>query len=239
MLTTDAPEQGETMRLLVIEDNPKMASLIKKGLTEQGYAVDVAYTGHDGEFMAAGEAYDAVVLDLMLPDEDGLIVCRNLRRRGVHTPILMLTALSTTQDKITGLDAGADDYLTKPFEFDELVARLRALLRRGQAREAAVLKFEDIETDLLKRTVTRAGQKIRLTAKEFALLEYFLRHPNRVLSRTAIGEHVWDMNFEPDSNVIDVYVSMLRRRIDKGFDRRFIHTVIGAGYMLSAAPPHE
>ena len=237
MSTSDGSEQGETMRLLVIEDNPKMASLIKKGLSEQGYAVDVAYTGHDGEFMAGGEAYDAVVLDLMLPDEDGLIVCRNLRRRGVHTPILMLTALSTTQDKITGLDAGADDYLTKPFEFDELVARLRALLRRGQAREAAILKFEDIEADLLKRTVTRAGQKIRLTAKEFALLEYFLRHPNRVLSRTAIGEHVWDMNFEPDSNVIDVYVSMLRRRIDKGFDQRLIHTVIGAGYMLSAESP--
>jgi DNA-binding response OmpR family regulator len=225
------------MRLLVIEDNPKMASLIKKGLTEQGYAVDVAYTGHDGEFMAAGASYDAVILDLMLPDEDGLIVCRNLRRRGVHTPILMLTALSTTQDKVTGLDAGADDYLTKPFEFDELIARLRALLRRGQAQESSVLKFEDIEADLLKRTVARAGQKIKLTTKEFALLEYFLRNANRVLSRTSIGEHVWDMNFEPDSNVIDVYVSMLRRRIDKGFDRKLLHTVIGAGYILSADPP--
>jgi len=232
-------EQDEAMRLLVIEDNPKMAALIKKGLAEQGYAVDVAHSGHDGEFMATGEAYDAVILDLMLPDQDGLIVCRNLRRRGVHTPVLMLTALSTTQDKVTGLDAGADDYLTKPFEFDELVARLRALLRRGQGQEAANLKFEDIELDLLKRTATRAGQKIRLTAKEFALLEYFLRHPNRVLSRTSIGEHVWDMNFEPDSNVIDVYVSMLRRRIDKGFEPTLIHTVIGAGYMLSADPPNE
>ena len=232
-------EQDETMRLLVIEDNPKMAALIQKGLTEQGYAVDVAHSGHDGEFMAAGEVYDAVILDLMLPDQDGLIVCRNLRRRGVHTPILMLTALSTTQDKVTGLDAGADDYLAKPFEFDELVARIRALLRRGQAREASALKFEDIELDLLKRTVTRAGQKIKLTAKEFALLEYFLRNPNRVLSRTAIGEHVWDMNFEPESNVIDVYVSMLRRRIDKGYDRQLIHTMIGAGYMLSTEPPTE
>lgn len=225
------------MRILVIEDNPKMASLIKKGLTEQGYAVDAAHTGHDGEYMAAGEAYDAVVLDLMLPDEDGLIVCRNLRRRGVHTPILMLTALASTQDKVAGLDAGADDYLTKPFEFEELVARLRALLRRGQAGEAAVLKFEDIEADLLKRTVTRGGQKIRLTAKEFAVLEYFLRNPDRLLSRTTLGEHVWDMNFEPESNVIDVYVSMLRRRIDKDFERKLIHTVIGAGYMLSAEPP--
>jgi len=232
-------EQNETMRLLVIEDNPKMAALIQKGLTEQGYAVDLAHSGHDGEFMAAGEVYDAVILDLMLPDQDGLIVCRNLRRRGVHTPILMLTALSTTQDKVTGLDAGADDYLAKPFEFDELVARIRALLRRGQAREASTLNFEDIEMDLLKRTVTRAGQKIKLTAKEFALLEYFLRNPNRVLSRTAIGEHVWDMNFEPESNVIDVYVSMLRRRIDKGYDRQLIHTMIGAGYMLSTEPPTE
>ncbi|KPL08660.1 hypothetical protein AMJ85_08275 [candidate division BRC1 bacterium SM23_51] len=227
------------MRLLVIEDNPKMAALIQKGLTEQGYAVDVAHSGHEGEFMAASEVYDAVMLDLMLPDEDGLIVCRNLRRRGVHTPILMLTALSTTRDKVTGLDAGADDYLAKPFEFDELVARIRALLRRGQAREASTLKFEDIEMDLLKRTVTRAGQKIKLTAKEFALLEYFLRNPNRVLSRTAIGEHVWDMNFEPESNVIDVYVSMLRRRIDKGYDRQLIHTMIGAGYMLSTELPTE
>lgn len=239
MSVSKPTEQDDTMRLLVIEDNPKMAALIKKGLAEQGYAVDVAHSGHDGEFMAAGEAYDAVVLDLMLPDQDGLIVCRNLRRRGVHTPVLMLTALSTTQDKVTGLDAGADDYLAKPFEFDELVARIRALLRRGQGREAATLKFEDIEMDLLKRTATRAGKKIKLTAKEFALLEYLLRHPNRVLSRTAIGAHVWDMNFEPESNVIDVYVSMLRRRVDKGFDRQLIHTVIGAGYMLSADPPNE
>jgi DNA-binding response OmpR family regulator len=239
MHPTEAPKQGEAMRLLVVEDNPKMATLIRKGLTEQGYAVDVAHSGHDGEFMAAGETYDAVILDLMLPDQDGLIVCRNLRRRGIHTPILMLTALSTTQDKVTGLDAGADDYLTKPFEFDELVARLRALLRRGQGLEASNLKFEDVELDLLRRTATRAGKKIRLTTKEFALLEYFLRYPNRVLSRTAIGEHVWDMNFEPDSNVIDVYVSMLRRRVDKGFARPLIHTVIGAGYMFSAEPPNE
>ena len=239
MAVSKPNEQDETVRLLVIEDNPKIAALIKKGLSEQGYAVDVAHSGHDGEFMAAGEAYDAVVLDLMLPDQDGLIVCRNLRRRGVHTPILMLTALSTTQDKVTGLDAGADDYLAKPFEFDELVARLRALLRRGQSHEASNLKFEDVELDLLKRTATRAGQKMKLTAKEFALLEYLMRNPNRVLSRTTIGEHVWDMNFEPDSNVIDVYVSMLRRRVDKGFDRPLIHTVIGAGYMLSADPPNE
>jgi two-component system copper resistance phosphate regulon response regulator CusR len=237
MISEASDEQDRLMRLLVVEDNPKMADVLRKGLSGSGFAVDVAHSGHDGEFMAAGEAYDAIVLDLMLPDQDGLLVCRNLRRRGVHTPILMLTALATTQDKVTGLEMGADDYLTKPFEFDELVARIRALLRRGQGREAATLQFEGIEMDLLRRTVTRDGQKIKLTAKEFALLEYFLRNPNRVLTRTAIGEHVWDMNFETESNVIDVYVSILRRRVDRGFGKQLIHTVIGAGYMLSAAPP--
>lgn len=224
------------MRLLVIEDNPKIAGFIRQGLTEQGHAVDVADRGHEGEEMAAAESYDAIVLDIMLPDQDGVQVCKNLRRRGLKTPILMLTSLSTTADKVTGLDAGADDYLTKPFEFEELSARLRSLLRRGQAQEASVLRFEDIEIDLLSRKVTRAGQKIRLTTKEFALLEYFMRKPNRVLSRTVIGEHVWDMNFDSDSNVIDVYVSMLRRKVDKGFDKPLIHTVIGSGYVLTADP---
>jgi len=224
------------MRLLVIEDNPKIAGFIRQGLTEQGHAVDVADRGHEGEEMAAAEPYDAIVLDLMLPDQDGVQVCRNLRRRGLNTPILMLTSLSTTADKVTGLDAGADDYLTKPFEFEELSARLRSLLRRGQAQEASVLRFEDLEMDLLSRKVTRGGRKIRLTAKEFALLEYLMRKPNRVLSRTMIGEHVWDMNFDGESNVIDVYVSMLRRKIDKGFDKPLIHTVIGSGYVLTADP---
>ncbi len=222
------------MRLLVIEDNPKMAGFIRQGLSEQGYGVDVAASGHDGEHMASTGNYDAVVLDVMLPDHDGIQVCRNLRRRGHKTPILMITALSTTSDKVVGLDAGADDYLTKPFEFEELVARIRALLRRGQAGESTLLRFEDVEMDLAKRRVTRCGQRIRLTAKEFALLEYFMRNPNQVLTRTAIGEHVWDMNFDSDSNVIDVYVSMVRRKVDKGFDKPLIHTVIGSGYLLSA-----
>jgi heavy metal response regulator len=225
------------MRVLVVEDNPKMARMIRQGLTEQGFAVDLANRGHDGEHMAVTEPYDAVVLDLMLPDVDGIQVCRNIRRRGGKTPILMLTALSATADKVKGLDAGADDYLTKPFEFDELLARLRALLRRGQSQEASRLTIADLEMDLLSRTVTRAGHRIKLTAKEFALLEFFLRNPGRVLTRTAIGEHVWDMNFDSDSNVIDVYVSMLRRKMDKDFDRRLIHTVIGTGYVLSEAEP--
>lgn len=220
------------MRILVVEDNLKMAGVIRQSLTESAYAVDVAHTGHDGEQMAASEAYDLIILDVMLPDQDGVQTCKNVRRRGVRSPVLILTALGTTGDKVKGLDAGADDYVTKPFEVDELLARVRALLRRGEAQESSRLKFADIEMDLLTRSVTRAGRRIALTAKEFALLEYFLHHPNRVLTRTAIGEHVWDMNFDSDSNVIDVYVSMLRRKLDRGFDQRVIHTVIGTGYSL-------
>lgn len=221
------------MRILVIEDNQKMARFLAQGLSENGYAVDTANGGFQGENLGAVEPYDLIVLDVMLPDQDGVATCRNLRRRGVKAPVLMLTALSSTVDKVKGLDAGADDYLPKPFEFDELLARVRALLRRGQAQEASHLRFADIEMDLLRREVTRGGCKIRLTAKEFSLLEYFLRNPNRVLTRTAIGEHVWDMNFDTDSNVIDVYVSMLRRKIDKDFEHRLLHTIVGTGYMLS------
>ncbi|HOB75568.1 MAG TPA: response regulator transcription factor [Phycisphaerae bacterium] len=227
------------MRVLVIEDNPKIASLIEEGFKAQGYAVDKVESGHEGENKAAEQHYDTIILDIMLPDQDGVQVCRNLRRRGVSTPVLMLTALSTTLDKVAGLDAGADDYLTKPFEFDELLARVRALLRRGEAQEAAVLRFEDLEMDLVHRTVTRAGQKIKLTTKEFALLEYLMRNPERVLSRASIGEHVWDMDFDNDSNVIDVYISMLRRKIDRAFSHPLIHTVIGTGYVLSATDPNQ
>jgi DNA-binding response OmpR family regulator len=225
------------MKVLLVEDNEKMSRFIEQGLSEQGYSVDVAETGLDGESRGAAEPYDLIVLDVMLPDEDGMQVCRKLRGKQVETPILMLTALSTTADKVAGLDAGADDYLTKPFEFVELLARVRALMRRGQAQEATTLRFEDIELDLLTRRAKRSGQAIRLTAKEFSLLEYFVRHPNRILTRTEISEHVWDMNFDHESNVIDVYVSMLRRKIDKMFEKRLIHTVIGSGYMLSAQDP--
>jgi DNA-binding response OmpR family regulator len=222
------------MRLLVIEDNPKVAGMIEQGLTEQGYQVDVVHKGFEGEARAAAGGYEAIVLDLMLPDRDGVDVCRNLRRRGTKTPILMLTALSETADKVAGLDAGADDYLTKPFEFDELLARVRALLRRGEATEGTVLKYEDIQMDLAKRMVTRAGKTVSLTPKEFSLLEYLMRNPNRVLGRTAIAEQVWDVDIGSDSNVIDVYISTLRRKIDKPFDKKLIHTVVGTGYVLSA-----
>lgn len=225
------------MRILLIEDNPSIAGMIEEGFKAQGYEVDRAATGSEGENLGVSQNYDTIILDIMLPDQDGVEICRNLRRRGVRTPILMLTALSTTMEKVTGLDAGADDYLTKPFEFDELVARVRALARRGEPGEPTVLRFEDLEMDLLHRTVTRAGHKIRLTTKEFSLLEFLMRNPEKVLSRTAIGENVWDMNFDHESNVIDVYISMLRRKVDRDFEKPLIQTVIGTGYMLSTKEP--
>lgn len=218
------------MKVLIVEDNPKMATAIAKGLRDNGFAADVSHTGFDGEELAAGSGYDAIVLDLMLPDRDGVEVCRNLRRRCVKTPIIMLTALSSTDDKVSGLDAGADDYLVKPFEFEELLARLRALLRRGEATEGRTLKCDDLELDLYTRTATRREERYELSNKEFALLEYLMRNPNRVLSRTQIGEKVWDMNFEPSSNVIDVYISALRKKIDKGEVQPLIHTIKNAGY---------
>ena len=224
------------MRLLVVEDNPKMAGLLRQGFAELGYAVDTVDRGRDAEEQAASRLYDAIILDVMLPDQDGVQVCRNLRRRGLHTPILMLTALSSTGDKVTALDAGADDYLTKPFELDELRARLRALLRRGQAQEGAMLRVEDIEMDLLSHKVTRGGQRIRLSNREFALLEYFLRNPGRILTRMDIAEHVWETEFSGESNVIDVYVGILRRKIDRDFEPKLIHTVVGRGYRMGPRP---
>lgn len=218
------------MRVLVIEDNPKMATAVQRGLREHGYAADVAASGFEGEELAASGVYDLLLLDLMLPDRDGVEVCRNLRRRGIRTKVIMLTALGGTKDKVQGLDVGADDYLTKPFEFEELLARMRALLRRGDASEARFLKCDDLELDLYTRVAKRASNTVELSNKEFALLEYMMRNPNRVLSRTQIGEKVWGMNFEPTSNVVDVYVSSLRKKLDRGYPRELIHTVKGAGY---------
>ncbi len=221
------------MRILVVEDQKKMLSFIKKGLTEAGHVVDAAETGGAGEVLAAENPYDLIILDVMLPDQNGLDTARHLRRDGFKGSILMLTALSGTKDKVHGLDAGADDYLTKPFSFDELLARIRALMRRASgSSEASVLRFADLEVDLVSRKVKREDKEIRLTAKEFALLEYFLRNPNRPLSRTAISEHVWDVHFDSDSNVIDVYVNLLRKKVDHPFKTKLIHTVIGAGYVL-------
>jgi DNA-binding response OmpR family regulator len=220
------------MRILIIEDNPKMSAALQKGLKEHGFAADACPSGLDGEEMAATETYDLVLLDLMLADRDGVEVCKNLRRRGIKSKVMMLTALGSTQDKIQGLDAGADDYLAKPFEFEELLARIRALLRRGEASEARHLRIDDLELDLYTRVAKRGTRVVELSNKEFALLEYLMRNPNRVLSRTQIGEKVWDMSFSPSSNVVDVYVSALRRKLDRGDERELIHTVKGVGYRL-------
>jgi DNA-binding response OmpR family regulator len=223
------------MRILVIEDQRKMAAFLKKGLSESGYSVDVAESGASGEILASENDYDLILLDIMLPDQNGLDTARHLRADGFGGPILMLTALGTTRDKVYGLDAGADDYLTKPFSFDELLARIRALLRRkgsGTAPESNVLRFSDLEMNLVNRKVVRAGKELALTPKEFSLLEYFLRNPNRPLSRASIGEHVWDVSFDTDSNVIDVYINLLRKKIDAPFERKLLHTIIGAGYAL-------
>lgn len=220
------------MRVLLVEDQRKMASFIRKGLEALGYSVDVAETGEIGESLVTGTEYDVIVLDAMLPGQNGFDTARHLRRDGCVAPILMLTALSGTRDKVNGLDAGADDYLTKPCEFEELAARLRALMRRPTAASGVKLGYADVEMDLVERKVTRCGSSVVLTAKEFSLLEYFLRNPKRVLSRAAISEHVWDASFDTQSNVIDVYVNMLRKKIDHPFDGRLIHTVVGAGYVL-------
>lgn len=225
------------MRFLVIEDNPKLAAQLEWALKEQSYIVDVCTNGHDGEEKAASGNYDGIILDVMLPHHDGIEICKNLRRRKIATPILLLTALSDTQHKVSGLEAGADDYLTKPFELEELIARIRALLRRAHPEEGLVLRYEDIELNLGTRVVKRGGKKISLTNKEFALLEYFMRNPNRVASRSLLGERVWDLAFQEESNVIEVYVSRLRNKIDKGFEKPLIHTVIGTGYVLSADGP--
>ncbi len=222
--------------VLIIEDDLPLAVTIKRGFSEQGYGADSVGLAEAGEKAALEKPYDVIILDRMLPDRDGIEVCRNLRRHGISTPVLMLTALGMLDDRVAGLDAGADDYLIKPFAFEELLARVRALLRRGEPLESTRLVYEDLEMNLARHTVFRAGKPISLTNKEFSLLEYLIRRRERVVSRTTIGEHVWDMNYEPCSNVIDVYISMLRRKVDKGFEKPLIHTIVGVGYMLAAEP---
>jgi len=224
------------MRLLVVEDEVKMAGLLKRALDEEGYAVDVTGSGEEALWLGTENPYDAIVLDLMLPDVDGFAVCRGLRERGRWTPVLMLTARDAVHDRVAGLDAGADDYLTKPFSLAELLARLRALIRRGATERPSVLRVGDLSLDPAARSVARDGQAIELTAKEYALLEFFMRHPGEVLTRTRLIEHVWDFAYEGDSNVVDVYVRYLRNKVDRPFGRDSIETVRGSGYRLRSEP---
>jgi len=220
------------MRLLVVEDEKKVSSFIKKGLEEEGYAVDVALDGKTGLQMAMDRVHDLIVLDIHLPGLDGLSVLHELRAGRVSTPVLLLTVRANIEDKVLGLDAGADDYLTKPFAFRELVARIRALLRRQTEAKLPVLRFADLTLDPARRMVFRGAKKIDLTAKEYALLDYFIRNPGRVLTRTMIADHVWDYNFDSMTNIIDVYVNYLRRKIDSDREHKLIHTVRGVGYVL-------
>jgi heavy metal response regulator len=220
------------MRILVVEDEIKMAAFIKRGLEEEGIAVDIAADGEDGLFRARSGNYDLVILDITLPMLDGLEVCHRLRQDRVTTPILLLTARDSVEMKVRGLDSGADDYLTKPFAFAELLARLRALHRRNRAEISMKLEVSDLVLDPLTRRVTRANRPIQLTSKEFALLECFMRHPDQVLSRTILAEKVWDETFDAFTNVIDVYVNYLRNKIDRDFSPKLIHTVRGTGYVL-------
>lgn len=220
------------MRILVIEDEKKIASFIARGLKEKRYIVDVASDGEKGLFQAEINPYDLIILDIMLPGKDGIAACKELRNKGIDAPILMLTAKDALQDKISGLDSGADDYLTKPFAFGELLARIRALLRRKRIDKTTVLKVADLELDQLTHKVKRAGKELQLTSKEYTLLEYLMLHANQVVTRTMISEHVWNEDFDSFTNVIDVYINFLRNKIGRSYDKQLIYTVHGAGYIL-------
>jgi len=220
------------MRILVVEDSRRLAGIIRRGLLEEGYAVDNAYDGEEAQYMAETTPFDLITLDVMLPKKDGVTVCRELRAKNVNIPILMLTAKDTVEDKVTGLDTGADDYLVKPFAFSELLARLRALTRREVLPKVQKYKVGVLSLDPQSREVWRDGHQVDLTAKEHAILEYFMRHPNAVVTRTMLGENVWDYEFDGISNIIDVYIRRIRRKIDKEGQDSLIQTVRGAGYRL-------
>ena len=222
------------MRVLVVEDERRIADFLSRGLSEQGYAVDVAYDGDEALDWPTVAQFDVIILDVMLPARDGIQVCRILRERGLKTPILMLTARDAVEDRVRGLDSGADDYLVKPFAFSELLARLRALTRREPAALGTVLQVADLTMDTSSREVRRQGTPLELTTKEYALLEYLMRHPNQVLTRTMIAEHVWNYDFDNATNVIDVHIRNLRRKIDDPFPTKLVQTVRGAGYRISA-----
>lgn len=221
------------MRIILIEDDKKIAAFIKKGLEEEHYAVDVFHDGEDGAYWATVNEYDLIILDIMLPKKNGIKICNEIRHKNILTPILMLTAKTSIEDRVKGLDTGADDYLTKPFAFEELFARVRSLLRRNQAYKTKTLKIADLELDPASRKVSRANKKIALTGKEYALLEYLMRNKGRVLTETMIIDHVWDMNFDPESNIVNVYIHHLREKVDRGFGKKLIHTIRSLGYTIT------
>ena len=220
------------MRILVVEDEKKVASFIKRGLKEKGYAVDVAADGNAGLFQAKANPYDLIILDIMLPGKDGIYICRQLRKSNINVPVLMLTARDDVEDKVNGLDSGADDYLTKPFQFAEFLARVRALIRRKDVKKTTTLKVSDLELDQITHKVNRAGKNIELTATEYALLEYMMLNANHVVTRTMISEHVWNDDFDSFSNIINVYLNYVRKKVDDGFEKKLIHSVRGTGYIL-------
>ena len=220
------------MRILVVEDNKRLSDSLRMTLEDDGYAIDTAYDGLDGEEMALMGTYDIIILDIMLPQKDGLAVCRDLRNRRINTPVLMLTARDALDDRVRGLDSGADDYLIKPFEVDELRARIRALLRRESSSKSALLQVGDLSVDPATHAVKRAGKSIELTAKEYSLLEYFMRHPNHLISRDMAESHLWSYDRVVASNVVDVYIRRLRRKIDDPYEVKLFETVRGAGYRL-------
>jgi len=224
--------EAKNMRILLVEDDLSVASFITKGLQEEQYAIDATGDGEEGYQMANTIPYDLLILDVMVPKMDGFTLCRRLREKGNTTPILLLTARDTVEDRVTGLDTGADDYLTKPFAFPELLARIRALLRRGNAQPATRLTVADLELDPIAHRVSRGGQDITLTNKEYALLEYLLRNVNRVLTRTAIIDHVWDIQYDSMTNIVDVHIRSLRAKIDRDFSPPLIQTIRGVGYMV-------
>ena len=220
------------MRILIVEDEKKVAAFIKKGLEEETYAVDIATDGEEGFHLGEQNQYDLIILDLMLPKINGLDILSRLRSQKIDTPILLLTAKDSVEDKVEGLNQGADDYLTKPFAFSELLARIRVLLRRGKAESKTTLEISDLTLNLVSHKVSRGNEEIELTGKEYSLLEYFMRNQEKVLTRTMIAEHVWDYNFDTFTNVIDVYVNHLRKKIDKNFSTKLLHTLRGVGYVM-------
>ncbi len=221
------------MRILLIEDEKRLSDVIKKGFTEQGFAVDQAFDGEEGQYLAENEQYDLIVLDLMLPKIDGVTVCKNLRKKDIKTPIMMLTAKDTVEDIAVGLDSGADDYLAKPFSFIELRSRVQALIRRSHNNPSGTLKLADLELDPIKHTAVRADKELKLTPKEFAVLELLLRHKGEVVTRTMIIEHVWDYNFDGMSNIVDVFIATLRAKLDKNSKTKLLHTLHGVGYKMA------